>query len=63
MGDVMSRHYTMLMLYSGYMVKGLNYIEIMYAERLIKPIDLLNIWVVMMACKSPLMIYKYIFYF
>ena len=50
MGDVMSRHCTMLMLYPGYMQKGLNYIEILYPERLIKPIDLLNIWVVIMAC-------------
>ena len=49
MGDVMSKHCTMLMLYLGYMVKGLNYTKILYAERLIKPIDLFNIWVVMMA--------------
>ena len=63
MEDVMSRHCTMLMLYLGYMVKGLNYIKILYVERLIKPIDLFNIWVVMIAYWSSLMIYKYIFYF
>ena len=50
MGDAMNRHYTMLMLYPGYMVKGLNYTKILYAERLIKSIDLFNIWMVMMAC-------------
>ena len=50
MADVMSRYYTMLMLYPRYMVKGLNYTEILYAERLIKPIDFLNIWVITMVC-------------
>ena len=42
MGDVMSRYCTMLMLYPRYMVKGLNYTEILYVEGLIKPIDLLT---------------------
>ena len=45
-----SRHFAKLSIYSRYMMKGLNYTEILYNERLIKPIDLLNIWVVMMAC-------------
>ena len=45
-----SRHYAELSIYLRYMMKGLNYTEILYTERLIKPIDLLNIEIVMMAC-------------
>ena len=45
-----SKHFFKLLIYSGYMIKGLNYTKILYTKRLIKPIDLLNIWVVMMVC-------------
>ena len=45
-----SRYFAKLSIYSGYMIKWLNYTDILYTKRFIKSIDILNIWVVMMTC-------------
>ena len=46
-----TRHFAKLSIYLGYMMKGLNYTEILYTKRLMKPVDFLNIWMVMMVAE------------